>query len=66
MGIFSPWAIKMNILKFLLDRVKEPSTWTALAVLGTLVGMPPGTMEAAHQIAIGVAGIAGVVLAERG
>lgn len=52
-------------MKFLLARLQEPSTWTALSVLGTLAGMPPGTMDLVHQIAIGALGLAGVFLAEK-
>ena len=48
-----------------LQRLKEPSTWAGLAVLGTLFGVPPGTVEAAAQVAGGVAALAAIFLPER-
>lgn len=52
-------------MKFIFDRIKEPSTWSALSALGLLIGLPPGTVDLAHQIVIGVVGLAGIVMAER-
>lgn len=49
----------------LLQRLKEPSTWAGLAVLGTLFGVPPGTVEAASQVIGGVAALAAIFLPER-
>ena len=53
---------------YLLKRLAEPSTWTGLASIAIALGlgMPPGTIEAVTQIGIGLAGIAGVVLREKG
>lgn len=53
-------------MRFILARLKEPSTWTALSVLGTLAGLPPGTLDLVHQIAIAGIGLAGVCLPEQG
>lgn len=55
----------MNIMKFILARLQEPSTWSALAVLGTLAGLPPGSLDLVHQIVVGVIGLGGVILSER-
>lgn len=49
---------------FFLNRVREPSTWVALSVLGAFFGMPPGTPEIIQQIAVGVAGLIGVLAPE--
>lgn len=52
-------------MKTILKRIKEPSTWAGLAILGTLFGLPPGTVEAAGQIAGGLAAMAAIFLPER-
>jgi hypothetical protein len=49
---------------FILARLKEPSTWSALSVIGVMVGMPPGTMDLLQQIVLGGIGLAGVFLPE--
>lgn len=47
-----------------LARLREPSTMAGLSVLAMLFGVPPGTIEIATQVVIGVAGVAAVVLPE--
>lgn len=47
------------------DRLKEPSTWAGLSVLGVLFGLPPGTVEAAGQVLGGVAALGAIFLKER-
>lgn len=53
-------------MNYLLARIKEPSTWTALGALGLLLGIPTGTIDAVHMIAGGVAALLGVLLPENG
>jgi hypothetical protein len=53
-------------MKAFLNRFKQPSTWAAISALGVLFGLPPGTVDLAVQIGVGVAGLAGVVLEEKG
>lgn len=55
-------------MHFILNRLREPSTWSGLASFAIALGLgiPPGTLEAVTQIGIGVAGLAGVLLSERG
>ncbi|MFM2450115.1 MAG: hypothetical protein RIS44_2565 [Pseudomonadota bacterium] len=48
-----------------LNRLREPSTWAGLSALGLLFGLPPGTVDLAAQVVIGVAGLAGVVMPEK-
>lgn len=48
-----------------IDRIKEPSTWAGLSVLGVLFGLPPGTMDALGQVVGGLAALGAIVLAER-
>lgn len=47
------------------DRLKEPSTWAGLSVLGVLFGLPAGTVEAVGQIIAGVAAVGAIVMKER-
>lgn len=46
--------------QYLLDRLKEPSTWRGLILLATALGVPISTDAAEYVIAIGIAG-AGLV-----
>lgn len=48
-----------------VDRLKEPSTWAGLSVLGVLFGLPPGTIDLAGQVVGGVAGLVAMFLKER-
>ncbi len=49
----------------ILERLKEPSTWAGLSMLGVLFGLPPGTVEAVGQVFGGLAAIGAIVLKER-
>lgn len=49
----------------ILNRLREPSTWAGLGVLGVLFGLPPGTIDLAGQVIGGVAGLVSIVLTER-
>lgn len=49
----------------IFQRLREPSTWAGLAVLGTLFGLPAGTVEATGQILGGVAALGAIILRER-
>jgi hypothetical protein len=51
-------------MNYVIARIKEPSTWTALGAIGLLLGLPPGTMDAMHMIVGGVAALVGVLLPE--
>lgn len=55
-------------MNFIIDRLKEPSTWSGIAAMAVAfgIGFPPGTFEAITQIGVGIAGLAGVVLREKG
>lgn len=50
----------------ILKRLREPSTWAGLSILGALFGLPPGTIEAAGQVLGGLAAIAAIVMPEKG
>lgn len=51
-------------MNYVINRLKEPSTWTALGVIGALMGLPVGTVDAVHAIAGGVLALLGVLLPE--
>jgi hypothetical protein len=55
-------------MDFIINRLREPSTWSGIAALAVALGMgiPPGTVEAITQVGVGLAGLAAVVLRERG
>jgi hypothetical protein len=48
-----------------VERLKEPSTWAGLSVLGVLFGLPAGTVEAVGQVAGGLGALAAIFLRER-
>lgn len=54
------------MFRYLLARLREPSTLAGLGVLAGLFGMPPDTVSAAAQIVAGLAGVAAVMLPEKG
>jgi hypothetical protein len=56
----------MSVLRYLLARMREPSTMAAVSVLAALIGVPPGTVDAAAQIVAGVAAVAAAVMPDRG
>lgn len=49
----------------ILGRLREPSTWAGLSILGAVFGLPPGTVEAAGQVAAGLAALVAILLPER-
>lgn len=52
-------------MKTFIDRIREPSTWAGLSVLGAVFGLPPGTIDLVGQVLIGGAGLAAIFLGER-
>lgn len=48
----------------ILQRLREPSTWAGLSALGLILGLPPGTIEAAGKIIGGAAALAAIYLPE--
>lgn len=53
------------MMNAIIERLKEPSTWAGLSVLGVVFGLPPGTIDALGQVIAGAAALAGIVLKER-
>lgn len=52
------------MFKHFLARLREPSTMAGLSALAVLFGVPPGTIDLVVQVAVGVTGLAAVVLPE--
>lgn len=53
-------------MKAIIKRLREPSTWAGLSVLGVVFGLPPGTLELVGQVIGGAAGLAAIFLPELG
>lgn len=53
--------------KYIINRLKEPSTWSGLGMLAVSLGLgvPPGTIEAITQVATGVGGLLSIFLREK-
>lgn len=53
-------------MKFIsiLTRLREPSTWAGISVLGLVFGLPPGTLEAVGQVVGGVAALGAIFMPE--
>ena len=51
--------------KLFLQRIREPSTWAGFAALGALLGIPAETIGLVGQVAMGVGGLAAMVLSEK-
>lgn len=49
----------------IINRLREPSTWAGLSIIGAMLGLPPGTVDAVGQILGGAAALAAIFLPER-
>lgn len=52
---------------YMLERMREPSTWRGLTLLLTALGVPlaPGVADAIIAVGLGVAGLIGAVVPDR-
>ena len=52
---------------YMLDRMREPSTWRGLTLLLTALGIPlaPGVSDALIAAGLGVAGLIGALVPDR-
>lgn len=52
---------------YLIDRMREPSTWRGLTLLLTAIGVPlaPGVADAVIALGLAVAGLIGAVVPDR-
>lgn len=51
-------------MNYVLNRIKEPSTWAALSAIAALFGVPLGSVDAIHAIVGGVAALVAIALPE--
>ncbi len=51
-------------MNYVLNRIKEPSTWAALSAIAALFGVPMGSVDAIHAIVGGVAALVAIALPE--
>ncbi|NOV27652.1 hypothetical protein E5S69_29650 [Cupriavidus necator] len=57
-------AYQESILKFILQRLREPSTWAALTCLGAFFGIDPTKLHAIEGAGVALAGAVAVFLPE--
>lgn len=55
----------MNAGRAILDRFREPSSWAGIAAI-LAVFIPPDVAQGVTQAAVGLAGLAAVVMREKG
>ena len=55
----------MNAVKWLLERLKEPSTYAGLSGIALAFGVSSDLYNASAAVAAAVAGLVGVILAEK-
>lgn len=55
---------KMNFSKWLMLRLKEPSTMAGISCIGVVLGLPPHALELGAQIVVAVASAAAILLPE--
>lgn len=58
----------MKWKKYIMARLREPSTWSGIAAISVSLGLglPPGAMEAVAQVGVGVAGLVSIFMREKG
>ncbi|MDR0674559.1 MAG: hypothetical protein LBF93_13115 [Zoogloeaceae bacterium] len=52
-------------MEAILQRLREPSTWAGLSVLGAVFGAAPGLVDAIGQAVAGIAATLAIILSER-
>lgn len=52
-------------MELILKRIREPSTWAGIAALGALFGIPTEHIGLVGQVAMGVGGLAAIVIGEK-
>ncbi len=56
----------LTIVRNIVNRLREPSTWAGVSALAMLFGVPPGTVDALGQVVIALTGAASIILPELG
>ncbi len=50
---------------YLINRLKEPSSWAAITAIGVLFGLPSEALNLVGQVGAGVAGLLAFALPEK-
>lgn len=53
-------------MKFLISRLREPSSWAGISAIALAFGLNPEYVNAAAQVGIAISGAAAVFLVEKG
>lgn len=53
-------------MHYLLNRLREPTTWAGVSALGVIFGLPPGTIDLVGQVVGGIAALAAMAMKEKG
>jgi len=56
---------KQSKLTKVINRIKEPSTWSGLSILAAMFGLPPGTLDAMVSVGVSVGAIGAIFLPEK-
>ena len=51
-------------MNYFLDRIREPSTWSGLGILVSMLGVPASTFGLVQQLVMGAAGLVAVFAKE--
>lgn len=57
--------MKRNFGRYLLQRLREPSTWSGIGVLGILFGIRELQKLTVPEIAAGIAAVASILIPEK-
>jgi hypothetical protein len=55
-----------GIVRSIVGRLKEPSTWAGVSALAILFGAPPGAVDVIGQVVVSLASAASILLPEVG
>jgi hypothetical protein len=50
---------------YLLNRLREPSTWAGLGIIAAAAGIQPGLMDAVGQVCMGLAAGVAILFPDR-
>lgn len=48
--------------RYIVNRIKEPSTWAGISVIATIAGVPPGSVDLAYQLFTALVGLGAVFM----
>lgn len=54
-----------GLKKWIVDRLREPTTWAGFSALGMVFGLPPGVVDAVGQVVGGLGALAAILMSEK-